>query len=576
MAEFSLSSNHSQLSAKIVYSYTQSVSGNYSDVSATLYIKKNQSIATSGTWSGDINVGGSGNSGSQYYKLVDSWQSLCDVSKRVYHNADGTGSVTISGSARGPKGTSMSSASASGSKTISLPRIARTSSVSATSAKIGATSTITISRQSSSFTHTLTYSFKGETTTALTGTIVSKTSDTSVSWTIPKDFYNKIPNSTSGTVTITCTTYSGSTSVGSSTCTLTASANSADVKVSFNPTYKDTNSTTAALTGDSSKLVKYYSTAKITSNATGAYGATIKSQSIKCGSKTVSSSPASFPNVEIFTFTFSATDSRGYKTTKNLATTNVVDYCKLTAYIGNETPAADGTYTFKVKGNYFNGSFGAVNNTLTVNYRWKVSGGTFSNWQNMTLSISGNTYVASASLSGLDYQTTYIFQAQATDKLMVVDTGEKTIKSKPTFDWSGEDFAFNVPVSIEGYPLADFVIEDNYNGNWHYRKWYSGRLEAWNNLSQSDDEITYQAHSNSNGIYRWIGRVPLPSGLFSSVEYSVVNGTFTIGWWSGSQSNVSLTTESIEIVFFTVDKSYSDTKFPGDLPLVFIVGRWKE
>lgn len=547
MAEFSLSSNHSQLSAKVVYSYTQSISGNYSDVTATVYIKKNQSIATSGTWSGSVTVGGTSNSGSQYYKLVDSWQWLCDVSKRVYHNADGTGSVTISGTAKGPSGTSMSSASASGSKTITLPQIARTSSVSATSAKIGAASTITISRQSSSFTHTLTYSFKGETSTALTGTIVSKTSSTSVSWTIPKEFYNKIPNSTSGTVTITCTTYSGSTSVGSSTCTITASANSGDVKVSFNPTYEDTNATTTALTGDSSKLVRYYSTAKVTSNATGAYGATIKSQSIKCGSKTVSSSPASFTNVETFTFTFSATDSRGYTTTANKTATNVVDYCKLTAYIGNETPAADGTYTFKVKGNYFNGSFGKVSNTLSVSYRWKVSGGTFSNWQSMTLSISGNTYVASVSLSGLDYQTTYIFQAQATDKLMGVDTGEKAIKSKPTFDWSGEDFAFNVPVTILDKPVytETVLFNGSTNGtvtlsdsaaNYEYLEIYftdnNGRGEGFTKSYSPDGKTLHLVLVETNGSGSFYIRHTNYTVSGSSI--APISNKYGYSYWSGN------------------------------------------
>lgn len=556
MAEFSLSSNHSQLSAKVVYSYTQSISGNYSDVTATVYIKKNQSIATSGTWSGSVTVGGTSNSGSQYYQLVDSWQWLCDVTKRVNHNADGTASVTISGTAKGPSGTSMSSASASGSKTITLPQIARTSSVSATSAKIGATSTITISRQSSSFTHTLTYSFKGETSTALTGTIVSKTSSTSVSWTIPKEFYNKIPNSTSGTVTITCTTYSGSTSVGSSTCTITASANSADVLVTFNPTYEDTNSTTTALTGDSSKLVRYFSTAKVTSNATGAYSATIKSQTIKCGSKSASTSPASFANVETFTFTFSATDSRGYTTTANKTATNIVDYCKLTSYIGNETPAADGTYTFKVKGNYFNGSFGSVSNTLTVKYRWKVSGGTFSSWQNMSISYSGNTYVATSSLSGLDYQTTYIFEAQAADKLMSVSTGEKSIKSKPTFDWSGEDFAFNIPVTILGKPIytetvlysgstnAEVTLSDSV-ANYEYIEIFftdnNSRGEGYTKIYAADGKTIHLDLVETNGSGSFYLRHTNYTVSGSSIApisnkygYSYFNGS---SWSNGSASN---------------------------------------
>lgn len=72
--------------------------------------------------------------------------------------------------------------------------------------------------ESSSFTHTLTYTFGNA-----TGTIATKTSSTSVSWTPSLTLANQIPNSTSGTVTITCSTYNGSTLIGSTTCTATLS-----------------------------------------------------------------------------------------------------------------------------------------------------------------------------------------------------------------------------------------------------------------------------------------------------------------------------------------------------------------
>ena len=99
---------------------------------------------------------------------------------------------------------------------MALTTIPRASSITATDANIGSASTINISRASSGFTHTITYSFG-----SLSGTIVTKTSDTSVGWTVPTTFFEQIPNASSGTVTLTCQTYNGNTLIGSKTTTMT-------------------------------------------------------------------------------------------------------------------------------------------------------------------------------------------------------------------------------------------------------------------------------------------------------------------------------------------------------------------
>lgn len=87
--------------------------------------------------------------------------------------------------------------------------------VSKTSAKPGETNTITITRNSSSFTHTVSYKIG-----ATTGTIATKTSSTSLSFTVPKSVIKQSPSGNQ-TCTITCTTYNGTTSLGSNTCTFT-------------------------------------------------------------------------------------------------------------------------------------------------------------------------------------------------------------------------------------------------------------------------------------------------------------------------------------------------------------------
>lgn len=216
----------------------------------------------------------------------------------------------------------------------------------------------------------------------------------------------------------------------------------------LSPTVTDGNSATVALTGDSSKLVKYHSDAKVVFGAAAVKYATIKSRNVTCGSKSLTAD-GTIQDVESGTFAFSVTDSRGNTTTKTVTKT-LVNYTKLTCNLGDGVPDATGKFIFRVSGNFFNASFGAVANTLTVQYRYRVTGGTYSTYKAMTVSKSGNSYTATVTLTGLDYTKAYQFQAQAVDKLATVTTQEKTVRSTPVFDWSETDFNFNVPVVVQG------------------------------------------------------------------------------------------------------------------------------
>lgn len=133
-------------------------------------------------------------------------------------NADGTKSVSISANftCYTAAGNGGSGWSVNSSQTVALKTIPRTSSISMPATTMGSANNTTITRASSSFTHTLTYSFG-----SASGTIATKTTSTSVSWTPPTSLATQIPNSTSGTCTLTCYTYNGSTLVGTSTTTVT-------------------------------------------------------------------------------------------------------------------------------------------------------------------------------------------------------------------------------------------------------------------------------------------------------------------------------------------------------------------
>lgn len=312
--------------------------------------------------------------------------SVASGTTKITHNADGTKSFSLSIEA----GVYTYAVSVTASGTHTLDTIPRASTVSATNANMGSASTITITRASSSFTHTLTYSF-GSTT----GTIVSKTTSTSVSWTPALTLANQIPNAISGTCTITCNTYNGSTKIGSKTCTLTLT-----VPTSVKPTM--TSVTAPRVDGDVPAAWAIYvqnkskATVKI-NGAAGAYGSTISSYSISGGgySSTASSFTTGFlTSSGTITFTAKVTDSRGRVSDAKTVSISVIAYSapSFTSYLSQRATSAgvvndDGTY---IRGliSYSYASCSGKNTVTCATYYKKSSA---SSWTNANKSFSSGT-----------------------------------------------------------------------------------------------------------------------------------------------------------------------------------------
>ena len=501
------------LKGRIVWEATSNGSTkNNSTVTASLQIARtNSGYTTTGTWKGSLNIGGTVKEFSVSKSVSGSWVEVYSFEITKAHNSDGTGSCYIYGKVNGPSGTSMSGTSVSGSKTVTLDTIPRASSVSATAANIGSATKITISTNSSNFTHTLTYSFKGDTTTALTGTIATKTSSTSVSWTVPTSFYAKIPNAKSGTCTITCETFSGSTSIGTKTATFTATAAESLCKPTLSPTAVDKGSVSITLTGDANNIViKGFNSMAVDTGAAARNSATLKSYKITCGGKSITTASGTLGYVESGTFTFSATDSRGYTTTQTLTKT-LINYVDLTCNLAASAPTTAGDMAFTVKGNCFNGSFGAVTNTLTVEYRYKVNDGTYGSWIALTATRSGNTYTANGNLTGLDYQSSYTIQARAVDKIDSVASAEKKVKTTPIFDWGEDDFNFNVPVTM------------NWNG---YSYDLLGLFRAMTTTYTPECTVTTGANYSSASVTAHLTGCNLRIGISATRNASLAAGNF--------------------------------------------------
>ena len=223
-------------------------------------------------------------------------------------------------------------------------------------------------------------------------------------------------------------------------------------KPTISPTIVDTNSTTIALTGSANKIVKYYSNAQVTTGAKAQGAATLTSVKTVCGSKSFTGLSGTISGPDSNVFTITATDTRGLTSsyTETLSSSRFVDYSKLSCNLFTQPTTTDGKLTFIIEGNCFYGSFGAVSNTLTVQYRYKVKDGTYSSWTNASATLSSNSnYSKTITLTGLDYRTIYVIQARAIDKLATVQTSEVFSVGEPIFDWSKEDFNFNVPVSMQ-------------------------------------------------------------------------------------------------------------------------------
>lgn len=376
---------------RVDWTQTKNVSANTSTVTAKLYLVNDWSLSINGRSDNTCTIDGTQQTFASPAVSSTGTHLLGTVSQTVSHASDGSKSLAISAvfNIRATlSGTYYGSITASAN--ITLDSIPRASSVSAPNGTMGTALTLSIARASSSFTHTLTYAF-GSTS----GTIAAKTTSTSVSWTPPLSLASQIPNTTSGVCTITCTTYNGSTSVGSKTCTLTLS-----VPASVKPTI--TSLTVARIDGDVPSswgiYVQTKSKAKLAINgAAGSYGSTIKSYSISGGgySGTASTLTTGFLNTSgTITFTATVTDSRGRISAAATVSITVTAYSPpyfdsvlSQRCLSNGTLDDDGTY---IRGQASYGYSTCGNkNTVTRSVSYKKA--TDSTWTDAGVSFSSGT-----------------------------------------------------------------------------------------------------------------------------------------------------------------------------------------
>lgn len=369
-------------------------------------------------------------------------KTILDTTITVPHLADGTGSVSVS--------TWMDTRISAGvvelTKTLYLTQIPRESTVGATDAYIGSNTAITVNKKYSGYQHSIYLNFGAEAFYLREdgGTSGSEVifSRENISFPIPARFYSQIPESRSGVCTLTVRTYSGSTAIGEpKTGTFSVMTREADCAPTVSGTVTDGNSVTAALTGNPASLIRYASTAVCRITAEPRCYAQITEKKVNGNAVEYE---ISFPNMEASGFTFTAVDGRGYSASVTVNPTTVVPYIPLTCKVtAGRTDPTSGNATLSIDGNYFDGSFGAEENTLTVCYR-------IGDGEDVTVTpaVSEGRYSVKVPLTGLDYTMEHAIQVTVQDRIRTIPQTATVGKGIPVFDWGENDFQFHVPVLI--------------------------------------------------------------------------------------------------------------------------------
>jgi len=285
-----------------------------------------------------------------------------------------------------------------------------------------------------------------QTTGSYTGTSVSgfRNSDWAPFW------YKSIPNSQSGTYkvkvnygSIVKTTTGGTYTINSSVCTPTVGSIS----------YEDTNTTVTGITGNNQHIVQNQSNLKVTyTKATAKNSASISNYTFVLNGVTKTNTSAGgtvdFGKVNSasnLTLTMTVTDSRGLtaKATKTIT------------MLAHKAPSA--IVTLKRLNNYedetyltVDGSISSVNskNTMTIKYRYKVSGGSYNSYATINDNVK-NTL-------SLDKNNAYIFNVVVTDAFGTTYNKEHVLEKGvfPLFI----DTVLN-SVGINGFPSKEKALE---------------------------------------------------------------------------------------------------------------------
>ena len=562
---YSVGNNNSNVRAS-VYLYRTS-SASYYGGSATIGVTVNGEYKSTGFYpSYPTNIGaGEGNA-----HLVATFDYT------VPHNDDG--SKTVSMSMSWSANFSPSSGSASGS--ISLTNIPRQANItSATDFTDEENPTITYENKAGNSVSFL------QACISLTGVTddieyrdIPKTGS-SYTFELTDSERNVLRNATLSGSTQRQVIFYVKTGIGGNTyySTLTKTLTIVNCSPTVTATIEDINTATLEITGSSSSnivIVKGYSKAKITPTAAAKKGASITS--IKVNDTVVSKESIELSGTD--KYEVRAYDNRGLVASKDLVggtDFTFINYIPLTfsGTLERHTPTGN-QLDLSFSGNYFNGSFGTTDNSLTIKWYWKEKnaaewtlGGTLV--KDTDFVINNNVYHSGIteketkiSLGNIfDYKKTYEIKIEYSDALLNNSITLLGRKGKPVYNW-GRDF-FNINgelrinnknfLQIEYNESTDSVYNCDYINKLNHYPTVVFEATQWDDMKKGLDTVYEDVSS-----YKYLD--------IYYCSYGFTGGSVTGGNAINDIIRVDLTHPSLNptLMYDSVDWRYGGSKWYPD------------
>lgn len=560
--------NNQHIDSKIEWSGASNIETNSSSVTASLYLRRNNTgFTTEGTGSFTLNIGGQPATDTNKHLVIQNdWVLVMTATQTITHTSNGSKSITISATGSLPP-SSLQSISCSG--TAKLDNIPRASTItSASNLNLGEKCNIRWTPLSASYRFKLKFSIGNWSyTTGIihpNSTSVYSYSEYTLPYEIAEEIITEPPK---GTVTATLYTYSDSAAtnqIGS------ASSKTFSVYVQSNeftmPTMTVALSSLSSLPDKfSSVYIQGRSRVKAEfSDISAKFGASVKSIRLTVDGLTDSTSPY---ESEILSESTKAicyiTDSRGifneyennievipYSSPQLLKATGESDViCARCDSNGNLLDS--GTYLkIKAKRGYsFIESDGTKLNTCLIEYRITKEKGTFPDtWEKLLAKEETNTDEVDACLDlKLSDESAYIVQIRVSDD--VDGNGTPRVFSIPSDkiflhkkasgrslgigEYVEEDGVVSVAkdiqvrvkgeLSLKGKTIEDFVIEVGESNGWKYKKWADGFFEMFGEFS-----VNTTANSSSLGVLyiSEIFEIPTPFPVEDLILTGIGNSYF--------------------------------------------------
>lgn len=379
-----------------------------------------------------------------YYLPQNTAHPIVDCEITVPHNDKGEATVTV----RTWMNTRLSAGVVELSERLTLDSIPRASTVLASDALIGGFSRLAVIKRNSGYSHSIAWHFREQSGYVTESGGISQQeqifSADSVDFLIPDSFYDAIPDAKSDTCTLCISTYAGSELIGQpQTAVFTVSVDESACRPLVGGSVRDINEVTLALTGDAQKMVRFFSRAYCEMTPYAQKGASVVKKQIQ--GITVEDNSLTVEEFAGENVRFEVTDSRGF-TAEHTQQVEQIPYIRLScdAQAERDDPVS-GNATLYIFGDCYAGSFGAVDNAVTVSY--SIDGGPPVAVQPSV--TEDQRYYASASLTGMDYTRVYSIRVWVSDKLTKTEKQVTLKKGVPVFDWGEGDFAFHVPVQMD-------------------------------------------------------------------------------------------------------------------------------